>query len=153
VETCDIQLRAALADAVRELAASYGADMAKWRWGDAHRAHHENRGLGALPLIGALFNRDAAVSGSWFTLLRQSNRMSNADAPYRAFHGAGYRAVYDLADPDNSRFMISTGQSGNVFSPYYDDLVRLWAESRYITLPARPKVTIGVTDLRPAAAE
>jgi acyl-homoserine lactone acylase PvdQ len=49
--------------------------------------------------------------------------------------------------------MISTGQSGNVFSPYYDDLVRLWAESRYVTLPARPKVTIGITDLRPAAAE
>jgi penicillin G amidase len=31
--------------------------------------------------------------------------------------------------------MISMGQSGNVFSPHYDDLLPLWAEAEYITVP------------------
>ncbi len=151
IETCDQEMRAALADALAELSATYGEDMTKWRWGTAHHAFHENRGLGAFPLIGGFFNRDVEVSGDWFTLLRQSNRMDDPDHPYRAFHGAGYRAVYDLSNPENSRFMISTGQSGNAFSPHYDDLLPLWAASRYITLPATPAVTAGITDLEPAA--
>jgi penicillin G amidase len=126
--------------------------MSKWRWGDAHRAFHENRGLGVFPLIGGFFNREVEVGGGWHTLYRQSNRMNDAAHPYRAFHGAGYRAVYDLANPDNSRYIIATGQSGNAFSSHYDDLLPLWAHGRYITLPARPKVTVGITELRPRSA-
>jgi penicillin G amidase len=60
--------------------------------------------------------------------------------------------VYDLANPDNSRYIIATGQSGNAFSAHYDDLLPLWAQGRYITLPARPKVTVGITELRPKDA-
>jgi penicillin amidase len=152
-EDCPAQIRAALSDAVQELTAAYGENITAWRWGKAHHAFHENRGLGLFPLISGFFNREVEVGGGWHTLYRHSNRMSDTGHPYRAFHGAGYRAVYDLASPDNSRYIIATGQSGNAFSPHYDDLLPLWAQGRYILLPARPKVTVGITDLRPRGAQ
>ena len=34
--------------------------------------------------------------------------------------------------------MISTGQSGNVFSRYYDDLLPGWANGEYVTIPIAP---------------
>jgi len=58
-----------------------------------------------------------------------------SERPYAAIHGAGYRGIYDLADPDKSLYIISTGQSGNLFSPHYDDLIPIWARKDYITIP------------------
>ena len=149
IETCPEQIRAALDDALAELTAAYGDNMAAWRWGDAHHALHGSQPLGGLPLIGGFFNRDVEVDGGPNTLLRQANFMANAH-PYAALHGAGYRAVYDLAEPERSLFIISTGESGNAFSPHYDDLLPLWAAGRYITIPARPAAVMGTTELRPA---
>ena len=34
-------------------------------------------------------------------------------------HGAGYRAVYDLADLDRSLFMVAPGASGNPLSRFF----------------------------------
>lgn len=150
-ESCPDQVRSALNDALAELTEAYGSDMTKWRWGDAHPAVHGSQPLGGIPLIGGFFNREVEVGGSNFTLLRQSNRLSDP-RPYVSRHGAAYRAVYDLANPENSRYIISTGQSGNAFSPHYADLLPLWAAGKYITIPARPAVTIGIADLRPQSA-
>ena len=40
-----------------------------------------------------------------------------------------------MADPDTSRFMITTGQSGNVMSRHYDDLAPMWGRGEYISIP------------------
>jgi penicillin amidase len=151
VETCAVQLAAALADALAELTGAYGEDIAAWRWGDAHRAVHGSSPLSDAPLIGGFFGREVETDGGYHTLLRQAGRMASP-RPYASVHGGAYRAVYDLANPEASQFIISTGQSGNAFSPHYDDLLPLWASGRYITIPARPAVTVGITELRPKSA-
>jgi len=74
------------------------------------------------------------MDGGAFTLLRADFAMRGAQ-PYAAIHGAGFRGIYDLAAPDRSLYVISTGQSGNLFSPHYDDLLGLWAHGGYITIP------------------
>ncbi|MEO0547249.1 MAG: penicillin acylase family protein, partial [Pseudomonadota bacterium] len=58
--------------------------------------------------------------------------------PFRAVHGAGYRAVYDFADLNNSRFVQSTGQSGHVLSKHYSDMSELWVKGDYVTIPTDP---------------
>jgi penicillin amidase len=52
------------------------------------------------------------------------------------FHGAGLRAVYDLSQLGDSLFMIAPGQSGNVFSRHFNDLVQPWRDGRYLKFPA-----------------
>jgi penicillin amidase len=122
-----------------ELTGAYGQTMSAWRWGDPHHAVHVHRPLGDFPVIGGAFNREVEMDGGAFTLLRADNAMASP-RPYAAVHGAGYRAIYDLGAPDESLYIISVGQSGNVFSPYYDDLLGLWAGAQYITIPTAPAV-------------
>jgi penicillin amidase len=49
-------------------------------------------------------------------------------------HGPSLRAIYDLGDPKQSRFMHSSGQSGLVFSKHYRDFSARWAAVQYVPL-------------------
>ena len=51
---------------------------------------------------------------------------------YLSEHAASLRALYDLGDPTQSRFMHSTGQSGIAFSPLYRSFVKPWADVSYV---------------------
>jgi penicillin amidase len=133
-EYCTDQMKLALGDALAELTEAYGSDMTAWRWGDAHIAQHEGEPFGEFPIIGSWFNREIEVDGGAFTIQRADYRLGS-NQPYAAVHGAGYRGIYDLGDIDASRYMISTGQSGNIYSPHYDDLMPLWAEGTYVPIP------------------
>ena len=46
--------------------------------------------------------------------------------------GPSMRAVYDLADPDATRFALCPGQSGHPASPHYDDLLPGWLAGEYV---------------------
>jgi len=152
VEDCPSRIRLALHDAVGELSQEYGADSTHWRWGDAHKAIHRAQPFGSFPIAGDFFNREVEMDGGPFTLLRADHAMAAA-RPYAAIHGAGYRGIYDLAEPDRSLYIISTGQSGNLFSPHYDDLLQVWARKDYVTIPTdRPAVeaaAVGRLVIRP----
>jgi hypothetical protein len=56
-----------------------------------------------------------STSGGDHTLMRGRTRGQGPD-PFQNVHGAGYRGVYDFADPDSSVFIIATGQSGHFLS-------------------------------------
>ena len=60
--------------------------------------------------------------------------VADPDRPFAQNEGAGYRAVYDLGDPDRSVFVISTGQSGNPLSSYYEDYAEPWRDGRYLPM-------------------
>jgi penicillin G amidase len=74
-------------------------------------------------------------------------------APFHNVHGAGYRGVYDFADPDSSVFITSTGQSGHPLSRHYDNLGDLWRRGEYIPMSLDPQLAragaVGVTTLLP----
>jgi penicillin amidase len=144
---CAALIRLALGDALTELDRDYGSDMTRWHWGDAHRVIDEHQPFGAIPLLSSIFNREAPISGGAFTL-RRGDFSFASPRPYAAIHGPGYRAIYDLADPDASLFVLSTGESGNVYSPYYDDLIPLWADGRYVTIPTTPKAVAATAKYR-----
>ncbi|MDE1939327.1 MAG: penicillin acylase family protein, partial [Alphaproteobacteria bacterium] len=119
-EDCASRIRLALGDALSELDASYGRNMNTWRWGDAHHAVFVNQPFSDFPILDRVFDREIEASGGAFTIRRADFRFSS-ERPYAAVHGSGYRAIYDIAHPDNSLYVITTGESGNIFSPYYDD--------------------------------
>lgn len=60
---------------------------------------------------------------------------------FKARVGPSYRAIYDLADLDASRYIIPTGQSGHPLSPHYRDMEDHWAHVRSITIATqRPSI-------------
>jgi penicillin amidase len=48
--------------------------------------------------------------------------------------GVSLRQIFDLSDWDRSIFSITPGQSGQPESPYYGNLVPLWAKGEYSPL-------------------
>jgi len=111
-----------------------GADMSKWRWGDEHVAALTNPFYKHLPLFDRLSDLSVASSGDFYALDRGGGFEPSPDHPFTRDHAAGYRGIYDLGDPDKSRFVITTGESGHIFSPHYGDLVPLWNDVKSITL-------------------
>jgi penicillin amidase len=51
-----------------------------------------------------------------------------------AADGASYRQIFDVADWDRSQVINVPGQSGQPGSPYYDNLLKMWADNEYFPL-------------------
>lgn len=153
IETCTEIARMALDDALLQLSERYGPNVESWRWGDAHLATHDHPVLGEVPVLRYFVNIHQSTSGDESTLMRGVTKGTGPD-PYLNVHGAGYRGVYDFADPDSSVFITSTGQSGHPLSRFYDDLGVLWRRGEYIPMSLDPALAraaaVGVTTLTPA---
>ncbi len=111
-----------------------GPDLKTWRWGRENVALLRHKFYSHIPLLDRLSDLSVESSGDFYTLDRGGGTEHNADLPFARTHGTGYRGIYDLANPDASRFIIATGESGHIFSRHYGDFVPLWNEGRTITL-------------------
>ena len=156
VETCTDMARLALDDALVWIGDRYGTALESLRWGDAHQATHDHPVLGAVPVLRYFVNIRQSTSGGDNTLMRGRTSGEDPD-PFQNVHGAGYRGVYDFADPDSSVFIIATGQSGHPLSRHYDDLSQLWRRGEYIPMSLDAELAraaaVGVTVLEPAVRE
>ncbi len=153
VESCTDISRQALDDALLWIAENQGGALEALRWGDAHQATHDHQVLGDVPILKWFVNIRQSTSGGDNTLQRGRTRGTGA-RPFDNVHGAGFRGVYDFADPDSSVFVISTGQSGHPLSRFYDNLGELWRRGEYIPMSLDPDLAraaaAGVTVLEPA---
>ena len=152
VETCADIARDALDEALLRLTEQYGPNLESWRWGDAHIATHDHPVLGEVPFLKWFVNIRQSTSGGDDTLMRGRTKGTGPN-PYLNVQGAGYRGVYDFADPDSSVFISATGQSGHPLSLHYDDLGELWRRGEYIPMSLDPDLAraaaVGVMHLMP----
>ena len=152
-ETCTQISRQALDEALLALSDRYGPNIESWRWGDAHEATHDHPVLGQQPVLNWFVNIRQSTSGGDNTLMRGKTRGTGPD-PFQNVHAAGYRGVYDFADPESSVFVIATGQSGHPVSRHYDDLGVLWRRGEYIPMTLDPELAragaVGINTLIPA---
>ena len=123
-----------------------GADMSRWRWGAEHVALLRHKVYGHVPLLDRISDLSVPSSGSFYTLDRGGG-WETADEPFARTQGAGFRGLYDLAEPEKSRFMIATGESGHILSSHYRDFLPLWSAGKSITLTGSEE------DLRRAGAQ
>ncbi|MCL4675785.1 MAG: penicillin acylase family protein, partial [Pararhodobacter sp.] len=155
VETCVDIARSALDEAILNLTQIYGPAIESWRWGEAHQATHDHTVLGEVAILNLFVNIRQSTSGGDNTLQRGLTRGGppGASQPFLNVHGAGYRGVYDMADPESSVFITSTGQSGHPLSHHYDDLGALWRRGEYIPMTLDPDLAraggVGITRLEP----
>jgi penicillin G amidase len=137
-EGCQRLATSALRDALDDLTSRYGAAMERWRWGEAHQASFEHPVFSRIPLLGAVFDRHPPSDGAADTVNAGSFDANKDETPFADLHGPGLRAVYDLADPDNSTFQLALGQSAHVLSPHYDDMQKLWQRFEGIRIVPEP---------------
>lgn len=144
---CTELLVSALDQAVAALAARFGPDPARWRWGAAHQAVFADPMLQGVPLLRRFGTFAIASPGSATTIDAGATGLGH----FTSVHGPEFRAVYDLADLDDSRFMMAPGQSGNLLSRFADDFLHAWRDGRTITIgPQAKRVTATLRLLPPA---
>lgn len=146
-DACDQVVSQALEDALAWLSMRpehVEKNLDQWRWGVFHQAQFSHALFGLLPGLSNLTTVVVETDGSDHTVNRGGYRSARGRSPFRHSHGAGLRAIFDLADLDQSRFMIAVGQSGHPASPHYDDLAMPWRDGDMTTIP--PFATIDPND-------
>ena len=125
----------------------------RWRradslqWGDVHFAASDHRPFGFVPLLDRLFDIPVPTAGDTYSVNVGHYFIRDPDRPFANRHAPSLRALYDLGDLERSRFMHSTGQSGNVLSPWYANFAERWAKVEYITIPTRPESIVAAHTL------
>ncbi|MDP9127738.1 MAG: penicillin acylase family protein, partial [Pseudomonadota bacterium] len=113
---CNTVILEALDSALTLLAKRHGIDMNHWRWGDEHVTLLRHKFYSHVPVLSLFSRLDVKSSGDFYTLDRGGGSASDPDHPFARTHGGGFRGLYDLNDPSQLRFMITTGESGHIFS-------------------------------------
>ena len=131
---CAGVLTDSLQAAVKDLTARFGSDPAAWRWAGPHLAEFTHPFLNAIPGLSAFATLRIPVPGSATTIFATA---TVADR-FTSVHGPEFRGVYDLANLDDSLFMIAPGEGGNLLTGTSRDLLRPWRDGETLTLAAPP---------------
>ena len=117
-----------------------------WQWGKLHTASFAETPIGpAVPApIGWLLNlKTLPVNGDGNTVAASSYGFNN---PYVQSSGQSFRAVYNLAEWDDTRLTNTVGQSGQPLSKHYGDNIDDWSGGRYHRLLFSPTGVDGQSD-------
>ncbi len=108
-------------------------------WGQLHPAVFAHLVMSKDPRLRRLFERRVAHGGDRYTVNVGIYRPED----FRMYWGPSYRELVDLAHPERSLFIHPMGQSGNVMSRHYADLLPLWARGAYLPMRAgEPKARL-----------
>ena len=150
VEGCDYLLTSSLRQALDEIDDLLGADMDSWQWGDMHATKYSHTPFSLVELLDYIVGREIPNGGSTNTI-NVANSIFEESEGYQQTFGAGFRQIIQFNENDSQHwYMNSTGQSGNVFSRHYADMVEPFNAVQFFELPLRVQTEAGfVLQLQP----
>ncbi|MEP2026441.1 MAG: penicillin acylase family protein [Reichenbachiella sp.] len=131
VETRSQIITSALSEGLLELENQLGTDISQWQWSKVHSLEH-NHVLGAVDLLRKYFNVGPfPVPGNNEVINNYIYRWT-ADGEYKTAAGPSTRRIIDFADVEgNSWSILPTGNSGNIFSPHYNNQAEMYVNGEY----------------------
>jgi len=131
-ESCAKTLGLALRDGLAQMAKAQASDdIHSWRWDRVHRAMFPHSPFDSVPALKPIFSRSIPNGGDAFTLDVANIRASDL---YNQYNLPAYREVIDLNQLDASRFIQPVGQSGQVLSHNYSNLIERWQRVEYVPM-------------------
>lgn len=142
--SCDALLASSLESALWELHKLKGDwSMTSWTWGSMQNTLYGHIPFSQSKALSKIFERRISSGGSPNSINVAASSYVGSEGYLQTF-GPGFRQIFALkTDQVLHVYMNSTGQSGNLFSPHYDDMIEPFRDLRYNTLEAsynrRPK--------------
>ncbi len=142
-KTRDDVIRQSLTDALDELERKLGKDVKDWQWGKLHTVTFKHAFTGVSWIIDEVVNIGPyEISGDGTTIYNTEYAFSESIEKYPLFRhdpfdcelGPSMRFIYDFAKPDEFYLILTTGQSGNIFSDHYKDQTELFLSGKYINI-------------------
>jgi penicillin amidase len=123
-------LSAALKKSLEELKGQFGNNPEDWQWKKAVVLEHPHP-LGAQKPLDKLFNVSAPPVMANEESVNKLAFKLNPDGIYSVRSGPAMRIILDFANVELSESVLPTGQSGNLFSPWYRDQAEMFANGEY----------------------
>jgi penicillin amidase len=142
-KTRDDVIRQSLTDALEELERKLGKDVKDWQWGKLHTVTFKHAFAGVSWIIDEVVNIGPyEISGDGTTIFNTEYAFSESIEKYPLFRhdpfdcelGPSMRFIFDFAKPDEFYLILTTGQSGNIFSDHYQDQTELFLNVKYIKI-------------------
>lgn len=131
-EDCRTTQQRALAEALEDLTERMGNDnIDAWQWGKIHQTLFPHTPFDEVDMLKRFFSRQIANGGDGATV---NVAPFSAEEPYHQRWLPSYRQIIDVSDFGKSQFIQTTGQSGNVMSSHYDDLIDVWQPVQYLPM-------------------
>ena len=131
---CASLLSDSLDQTIKELGKLRGSNMESWRWGDIHQTVYEHLPFSRINFLASIFERKIRSGGSPDTI-NVGNAVYRGSNGYEETFSAGFRQIMQMQGASvHHLYMNSTGQSGNVLSAHYDDMVKPFRDVRYYVL-------------------
>lgn len=132
VETCADAFAAALPRGLAHMAELQGNDSpSAWRWDRVHHAKFPHNPFDEVDALQPIFSRSIPNGGDGFTVNVASPRRSD---PFNHYNVVSYRHIIDLRDLTASRYIHTTGQSGQLLDSHYSDFIKLWQRGEYLPM-------------------
>jgi len=131
---CEDMLSSTLDTTLDELEKLAGSNPDSWKWGAIHRTAYKHQPFGQVKALSSLFGRKVASGGGNDTVA-VSGFVFRESEGYVGTFGAGFRQIIQLGPGHESHlYMNSTGQSANVFSTHYSDMIGAFEKGEYYSL-------------------
>lgn len=137
IEDCAAVKLSALTQTLDTLDLLLGGDVEDWQWGEAHHTLYEHQPFSNVRGLDIVYQRKVANGGSANSINVSAGSFDPLNG-FTANYGAGFRQIMSFAakqkGADLHVYSNSTGQSGNVASTHYDDMVDPFIEGEYFDL-------------------
>ncbi len=137
-ESCEDILYASLQHMIEEISKLAGHDIEQWQWGELQMTMYAPIVPGPSEFLNVFFERTIANGGASHAVNVATSQYSQSDGYLQRF-GAGFRQIINFDDTVSGHiYMNSTGQSGQLASPHYDDMVEKFRNVEYVNFPHKP---------------
>jgi penicillin amidase len=150
VETCDDIALQAFEDSHQELKKLLGSDMSDWQWGNIHYAKFVHRPFSQFRGLDSLFERTVSRGGSPNTI-NMSAFVFEPNKGFKQSVGPAFRQIIQFTDSSPNHLFINTlGQSGNIASQHYDDMLEPFMRGELLPFVAVEAAKVHTIELVPA---
>jgi penicillin amidase len=134
IETRNDIINGTFKNAVSFLQNQLGDNVSDWTWDRVLSVEHEHAIGKAGGVLRKLFNVGPFKTVGGNEVL--NNQIFDLDSTgyYKVKSGPSTRRVIDFSDIENSVAVLPTGQSGNVFSPYYKNLATKYVNGEFVKM-------------------
>jgi len=131
-------ITSAFKKAVAFVSNQLGSTVQDWTWDKVISVEY-GHALGKVAALRTYFNVGPFKTIGGNEVI--NNQIFNLDSTgvYKVTAGPSTRRIIDFSDVENSLGILPTGQSGNVFSPHYDDQAQMYIDGEFMKMKLNQK--------------
>ncbi len=133
-ETKRAIVTAAFNRTVSFLKTQLGENVEDWKWKRVMSVEHEHAIGKAGGLLRSLFNVGPFVSRGGDQVINNHIYKIDSTGYYKVHAGPSTRRIIDFSNIEGAKAIIPTGQSGNLFSPYYGNQAEKYVNGKFVPM-------------------